>query len=178
MLWFWFCFSRATITCLRQGAYVFLKSRLSQVYDIRWLSNLFSSVLKFGEISWRFNICLIVSTVFSIWLCPDTQEAKNWRQQTDRNEDATPEADSKMWSYCHSCSLRSSKVMFHFGQCLWTRTLLIDFAKCRLLTGAILAHELMHGWLRLKGICPFPFFSWNNLSKWDVFKLFITPSMI
>lgn len=28
-------------------------------------------------------------------------------------------------------------------------------ALCRLLTGAILAHELMHGWLRLKGILPF-----------------------
>lgn len=26
--------------------------------------------------------------------------------------------------------------------------------KCRLLTGAILAHELMHGWLRLKGTKP------------------------
>lgn len=25
------------------------------------------------------------------------------------------------------------------------------FMRCRLLTGAILAHELMHGWLRLKG---------------------------
>jgi len=32
---------------------------------------------------------------------------------------------------------------------------IINFMKfitgCRLLTGAILAHELMHGWLRLKG---------------------------
>jgi hypothetical protein len=26
------------------------------------------------------------------------------------------------------------------------------FVGCRLLTGAILAHELMHAWLRLKGI--------------------------
>lgn len=28
------------------------------------------------------------------------------------------------------------------------------FAGYRLLTGAILAHELMHGWLRLRGRCP------------------------
>lgn len=28
------------------------------------------------------------------------------------------------------------------------------FAGYRLLTGAILAHELMHGWLRLKGRMP------------------------
>nr|GEW33205.1 protein DA1-related 2-like [Tanacetum cinerariifolium] len=48
---------------------------------------------------------------------------------------------------CHACRypITEHEVNFCFSSCRF------PFGFCRLLTGAILAHELMHGWLRLKG---------------------------
>ena len=43
--------------------------------------------------------------------------------------------------------------------------------ECRLLTGAILAHELMHGWLRLKGSMLLWISSLNHLQKYTSFDL-------
>jgi hypothetical protein len=61
-----------------------------------------------------------------------------------------------MWSYCNTCLVWPPQVR-QFTPDSDTAVLSHSSASsvsqryCRLLTGSILAHELMHGWLRLKG---------------------------
>ena len=63
-----------------------------------------------------------------------------------------------MWSYCNTCLVWPPQVR-QFTPDSDTAVLSHSMASassvsqryCRLLTGSILAHELMHGWLRLKG---------------------------
>ena len=63
-----------------------------------------------------------------------------------------------MWSYCNTCLVwppqvrqftpdSDTAVLSHSMASAWS----VSQRYCRLLTGSILAHELMHGWLRLKG---------------------------
>lgn len=84
---------RAYITCLRQGVYAFLRSRLLPVYEIRnvliWLSYLLGLEL-FVSRGTKAVLC------FPCFFNSDSQKAENWRPPTYRNENPTSKADSKV----------------------------------------------------------------------------------